>query len=158
MAYEATSKGHQLLAEVNIIRTNVGREPLGEISMRGCSWNCATCAIEMATGCRLRQAITEPEERGMALGFLDDETAAQVGAALKRPYIERTREVRAGDPINSFVIAATYGLVFVDSRMILTGWIEPTDRDPSTWDLFLMPAKLYPPGHAPRTYVDPISS
>ena len=42
-----------------------------------------------------------------------------------------------------------HGLVFTDADGFLRGWIEPTDADPSVWNLHLMPGHEYPQGHGP---------
>jgi len=52
-------------------------------------------------------------------------------------------------PIDSVFIVLHYGLVFVDPNGLLRGWIEPTENDPTVWDLHLMPGQPYPTGPAP---------
>ena len=59
-------------------------------------------------------------------------------------------EVLATKAIGSLIIAAHFGLVFIDADSYLRGWIEPNDDNHEVWDLILMPGYPYPPGHEPR--------
>ena len=57
--------------------------------------------------------------------------------------------------MDSLNIALAFNLVFLhESRLLLRGWIEPTENDPATWRLHLLPGYDYPPGHDPAGSCD----
>jgi hypothetical protein len=144
--------GQRLLDDINTIRAVQGRAPISAIRLNGADLrDPASCAIALATVTTVARGIAEPWRSKFTLRFARGHIARMVGVALDQPFDEITREVLATDVIRSFVIAASHGLVFEDTHGMLHGWIDPTDEDPSAWNLHLMPGREYPRGHGPRS-------
>jgi hypothetical protein len=142
-------KGHELLAHINIIRGEQGLDPISRISTTAPVCGCAWCVLGRAAACGLDAGSTTEWRRRVVLVFSDEAMTEKVAAALGQPFSAANREVLAPDSIRSFDIAAHFGLTFTDRDGNLRGWIEPTNDDPSTWDLLLLPGYEYPPGHQP---------
>lgn len=150
-------KGQLLLSEINVIRAALGKGSIEMIRIDPDVLHAGENAIATAAGCGIgfgeedaeRQRTDWPER--ITLKFHDPDTTRAVAAALEQPYNARNHEVLATDAINSLILAAHFGLVFIDADSYIRGWIEPTDNDPAIWDLFLMRGYPYPPGHEPRS-------
>ena len=152
-------KGQLLLDEVNTIRAVQGLAPVVSIRLAGTdSLDPALCPIAVATTATVARGIAPRWASKLTLRLSRGSFARMAGTALDLPFEEATREVLAPSAVVSFVIAASYGLVFADDGGLLRGWIEPTDDDPSRWDLHLLPGHEYPKGHGPETVRDATSS
>jgi hypothetical protein len=109
----------------------------------------AGCPLDSLIGANVTFGSHHGWERRFVLRLDDVAVARAVSAAIEQPHAPDRPEVLASDAIDSFVIALAFGLVFEDADSFLSGWIEPTENDPSVWDLHLMPGHSYPPGHSP---------
>jgi hypothetical protein len=146
---EFNTKGLQLLAEVNIIRAILGRDPIGKIPIIGAARAGGACAIAHSAGCGATNGMTTDWRRALTLKFGDENTTEAAARSLGQPFNADYCEVLAPEPMKSFDLASHFGLIFVRENT-LQGWIDPRDADPTTWDLHLMPGVLYPPGHEPN--------
>jgi hypothetical protein len=138
-------KGQTFLEQINTVRQLRGLPAIEELhvpSERGSPVD----AAEQATGLRI-----DGDQRTHEY-FFDCETiglARKVGEALGQQFDEDTFAVPLPREIEDFVIASAFDLVFIGPGGTLRGWIDPADRDPSLWELHLMPGIAYPPGHGP---------
>ncbi len=142
-------KGLQLINEINAIRACRSEAPIARISLAGALSREDRCPLESIIGAEVTLGSCPEWAKRCLLRFDDIALARAVAAEIGRPHASDRPEVLAPDAIDSFVIALAFGLVFEDDDGFLRGWIEPTDGDPSVWDLHLMPGEKYPPGHEP---------
>jgi hypothetical protein len=145
------SKGYSLLAEVNIVRGVLGTASVGQLVHAQVTRMDGIDALADVLGCDAGPGITERWSQQLTLRLPDESTTEAVAEALRQPFDAEACEVLATDAMISFDLAAFYK-VAMWSEDVLRGWFEPTDDDPSVWDLHLMPGELYPPGHAPKGY------
>jgi hypothetical protein len=144
-------KGLELLNDVNAIRACRGKAPIARISLCGtCPDDPRRCPVASATGATVTVGSHPPWLHRFVLRFEHLEVAQAVAGTIGQPCAPDRPEVLAPDAVVSLACAVHYRLVFEDDDGFLRGWIEPTDDDPSVWDLQLMPGEPYPQGHAPR--------
>lgn len=149
-------KGLQLLNNVNAIRACRGKPPIARISLCGtCPDDPLRCPVASVTGAAVSVGSHPLWLKRFVLRVADSEIARAIAGTIGQACAPDRPEVLAPDAIVSFVCAVHYGLAFEDADGFLKGWIEPTDNDPSVWDLHLMPGEPYPPGHAARPAADP---
>jgi hypothetical protein len=144
-------KGLELLNEINSIRACRGKAPIARISLPGTLPNDPLrCPVAAATGATVTCGSHPEWLKRFVLVFDEVEVARAVSAQIGQPCAPDEPEVLASDAMVSFLCAIHFGLVFDDADGFLKGWIEPSDDDPSIWDLHLMPGVAYPRGHEPR--------
>lgn len=146
-------KGQEVLDAINAVRSTVGLGPLGAIELEGSGHNdralCVTCALNAAAQCNITVGCEPGTCRTRVFRFDEHDRAVLVAAATGVPVSLEEPEAATPMALDSLCIADAYGLTFVDDVGRLRGWIEPSDDDPTRWDLHLMPGYGYPPGHSP---------
>jgi hypothetical protein len=149
-------KGLALLNDINSIRACQGKSPIARISLPGTlPDDPERCPVASVTGATVAVGTDSRWLRRFVLRFDSIAVARAVAAEIAQPHASDRPEVLAPDAVVSLVCAVHYGLVFEDPDGFLRGWIEPTDGDPSVWDLQLMPGQPYPDGHTPRIADEP---
>jgi hypothetical protein len=149
-------KGLNLLNDINSIRACQGKSPIARISLPGTlPDDPRRCPVASASGATVTVGTDPRWLDRFILRFDCIAVARAVAVEIAQPHTSDRPEVLAPDAFVSLAYAVHHGLIFEDPDGFLRGWMEPTDSDPSVWDLHLMPGQRYPKGHAPRIADEP---